>query len=108
MTFAIFIANGSMSMPNKVNFVYVSTISILLLSVANSLSLWTMLRRYTSGLDVGSLNLNYKREWWWDFPLDPNQVWLLGTVSFTTALALGMYSVVLTKQSIPMQKMDKF
>ena len=107
MAFAIFIANGSMSMPDKVNFVYLSTISILLLSVANSLSLWTMLRRYTSGLDVGSANLNYKREWWWDFPIDPNQVWLLGTLSFTTALALGIYSVVLTKQYIPIQKMDK-
>ena len=106
MAFAIFIANGRFTMPDRSNFVYLSSIAIALLGMANSISLWTTLRRYTSGLDVGELDLNYNREWWWNFPLDPNQVWLLGTVSFGTAVSLGIYSVVLTKSDRSFQGIE--
>ena len=106
MAFAIFIANGRFAMPERSNFVYLSSIAVALLGMANSISLWITLRRYTSGLDIGELDLNYNREWWWNFPLDPNQVWFLGTVSFGTAVSLGIYSVVFTKSDRSLQGIE--
>lgn len=60
-----------------------------LIGFAHSIALWTLLRRYTSGLDAGELDLNIAREWWWGgLPFSPNFVWLIGTTAFVAFLLI--------------------
>jgi len=62
------------------------------LVVAYALDLHAMIRRYTTGLDVGGLNLDARAEWWWAVAPSPMAVFAVGTVAFaaaaTAALAL--------------------
>ena len=104
--FSISIANSTLVRPKNAPLYFGFVVTAAAASLANSISLWTTLRRYTSGLDVGELDLNYNREWWWNFPLDPNQVWFLGTVSFGIAVSLGIYSAVLTKGDRSLQGIE--
>jgi hypothetical protein len=63
---------------------------IVALSIANAVALHTNIRRYVTGLDVGGLNLNVNAEWWWNIPLSPMLVWLIGSATFFAALiAIG-------------------
>lgn len=62
---------------------------VLALSVANSVALHANLRRYVTGIDQPSLNLDAGREWWWDgVPFSPMGLWALGSVAFALGLAL--------------------
>ena len=70
---------------------------VLVMASANSIALWTLLRRYISGLDVGELDLTWQQEWWWNIPISPNQVWLLGTLSFGSAFYIAL-SILLRSQ----------
>lgn len=54
---------------------------------ANSLALHTNLRRYITGADVSDVNLDRGIEWWWNSPLSPMGVWIIGSLAF--AIALG-------------------
>ncbi|MDJ0377160.1 DUF2142 domain-containing protein [Cryobacterium sp. PH31-L1] len=54
---------------------------ISILSVANGVALHFNMRRYISGSEIVSWNLNLYREWWW-IPMTPMVVWLVGTVTF--------------------------
>jgi hypothetical protein len=57
------------------------------LVIANAVALHTNLRRYVTGTDVRSANLDANLEWWWDgAPLGPNAVWALGAIAFTAAV----------------------
>lgn len=55
-------------------------------SVANSLSLHSNLRRYITGLDEPGFNLNANIEWWWNIPVSPMIVWFGGSAAFALAL----------------------
>lgn len=66
--------------------------------IANAVALHTNMRRYLTGVDVRSVNLNAGREWWWDLPLSPNLVWAIGTVSF--AVAVGGLLTALRRSSL--------
>lgn len=57
------------------------------LGIANAVALHTNIRRYVTGNDVGSWNLDAAVEWWW-FPISPMTVWLLGSLAFLGVLAL--------------------
>jgi hypothetical protein len=61
---------------------------VLALSVSNFVSLQTNIRRYVTGTDQAGLNLDSGREWWWDSPITPNMVWLLGSLVFTAMLVV--------------------
>lgn len=67
-------------------------------TIANGLALHTNLRRYLTGLDGGSLNLNQAQEWWWDTAVSPMAVWLGGTVAglilFSALSAVALRSEV--------------
>lgn len=63
-------------------------IFVLALSVANAVALHTNLRRYITGIDVESLNLNAHKEWWWGLPISPLGVWALGALAFAVGLAI--------------------
>jgi hypothetical protein len=59
----------------------------LLASLAHSVALHSLMRRYITGLDVASLDLDTNAEWWWDVPVQPMLIWALGSVAFA-ALAV--------------------
>lgn len=61
----------------------------LLVVPAHALALHTLMRRYITGLDVASWRLGLGAEWWWDIPLSPTVVWLLGSCAFA-ALAVAL------------------
>ncbi|MGI9643911.1 MAG: DUF2142 domain-containing protein, partial [Ilumatobacteraceae bacterium] len=65
--------------------------ALTLLTIAQSAALHRNLRRYVTGIDVRSPNLDAGREWWWEIPLSPNGVWIAGSVAFATlAIVLGL------------------
>lgn len=64
-------------------------IGATVLALANSLALFIDLRRYVTGLDTRSFDLDAGAEWWWPgSPLSPMAVWILGSLAFAAALAL--------------------
>jgi hypothetical protein len=58
------------------------------LIVANAAALHTNIRRYISGLDVVDWNLNHHVEWWWEIPLSPMVIWLIGSLAFAGAMII--------------------
>lgn len=58
------------------------------LIVANAAALHTNIRRYISGLDVVDWNLNHHVEWWWEIPLSPMVIWLIGSLAFAGAMVI--------------------
>jgi hypothetical protein len=66
------------------------TILGLALAAANGIALHTNIRRYVTGTDVTSLNLDVAVEWWWKgLFISPNLVWLTGSFFFL----LFLYSI---------------
>ena len=60
-----------------------AVILAVLSSGAHAVALHVTLRRYVSGLDVGGLNLEVGREWWWpQLPFGPMLVWIAGCLAF--------------------------
>lgn len=63
--------------------------AMVLLSVANSIALYTNLRRYVTGFDMERLSLDAGAEWWWKgFPIGPTALWLIGSVAFCLTVVL--------------------
>lgn len=62
----------------------------LLLALANAVALHTNIRRYVTGTDSNGPNLNKNIEWWWQMPLSPMAVWIIGSVAFGIAM-LGIF-----------------
>ncbi|MEB0201770.1 DUF2142 domain-containing protein [Cryobacterium sp. 5I3] len=58
------------------------------LSGANAVALHVNIRRYVTGLDVTSWNLNAHAEWWWRIPVEPMSVWLIGSLAFAGCLCV--------------------
>lgn len=61
-------------------------IVVIAISLANSVALFTNIRRYVTGLDVSSLNLDQGAEWWWQIPVGPTFTWVVGSLAFAGAL----------------------
>ena len=61
---------------------------VIALSLANALALHTNIRRYVTGADVPSVNLNEGIEWWWQLPVSPMVVWGVGSLTFAGVLVL--------------------
>ncbi len=59
---------------------------VIALSVANVFALHTNMRRYLSGTDHVSWNLNSMVEWWWEIPIQPMTIWIIGSLSFSLLL----------------------
>lgn len=58
------------------------------LAVAHLIALYTQIRRYVTGLDVSGLDLDGRREWWWEGPLSASAVWWLGSFGFAVLTVL--------------------
>ena len=70
--------------------------SVIALTLANSISLHTNMRRYVTGTLVEGFNLESPQEWWWRFfpeLIGPTVVWAAGTIS--VAILLWILLVVL-------------
>jgi hypothetical protein len=65
-------------------------ITVILLTVANSVALHTNIRRYVTGTGELGFNLNKNVEWWWQMPVSPMTLWIVGSVTFGIAMA-GIY-----------------
>ncbi|TFC11894.1 DUF2142 domain-containing protein [Cryobacterium sp. MDB1-18-2] len=68
-----------------------------LATLANSNALHVNIRRYVTGIDVVDVNLSTSVEWWWNLPISPNWVWVIGTLSFAGAV-FGLIACVTTKR----------
>ncbi|WP_186316527.1 DUF2142 domain-containing protein [Microbacterium sp. BH-3-3-3] len=58
------------------------TVAAVGLVVANSVALHVNLRRYVTGLDRVGINLDRDIEWWWNAPVSPMGLWVIGTFAF--------------------------
>lgn len=63
------------------------TISAVLLAGANAIALHVNLRRYTTGLDVNTIDPGARAEWWWAWAPSPLTVWIAGAGAFALLLA---------------------
>ena len=64
-------------------------VAAVVLALAESLALFINIRRYVTGLDTRSFDLDVGLEWWWPaLPATPTAVWVLGSLTFALALAL--------------------
>lgn len=63
------------------------------LAMANALALHTNMRRYITGVDGRGVNLNREIEWWWNAPITPMAMWVLGSVAFAALLAALVWRV---------------
>ncbi len=63
------------------------------LVVAYALDLHVTLRRFTTGIDVGGVNLNAHLEWWWDTAPSPMVVFAVGTLAFAVSAAIALVLV---------------
>jgi hypothetical protein len=61
---------------------------VVALSGAQFVALHLNFRRYVTGIDALSPNLDAGREWWWALVITPNLAWLVGSLCFGGALAL--------------------
>ena len=52
------------------------------LTLANSMALHQVLRRFIVGLDVPAMRLDKHVEWWWDAAPSPMAVWTIGSLAF--------------------------
>jgi hypothetical protein len=58
--------------------------------IANALALYVNTKRYVSGLNNGTgINLDSNIGWWWDIPLSPMTVWIIGALGFALAATAG-------------------
>jgi hypothetical protein len=56
---------------------------------ANALALHVNLRRYITGSDVESPNLDAGEEWWWNgLPFSPMAVWIIGSLAFAAVVVI--------------------
>jgi hypothetical protein len=61
----------------------------VLLAGANSIALYTNLRRYITGFDVEQLSLETGAEWWWTgLPIGPAALWVFGSLAFTAVVVV--------------------
>lgn len=69
-------------------------------TAANSLALRSNMRRYITGTDGGGFNLNAEIEWWWNLPIQPMTVWVVGSLAFGLMMA-GIFLYLYAKGERP-------
>ncbi len=64
--------------PNRRQTLWIAALA----AMAHAVALHILMRRYITGVDVASVNLNDGKEWWWGVSVEPMTIWLVGSVSF--------------------------
>lgn len=78
--------------------------AIALLSIANAIALWFNIRRYVTGTDVGSPLLDNRVEWWWNGPVSPMGVAIIGTIAFAAGLIALAAGDRIAETAIPVEE----
>ncbi|MBU4214657.1 MAG: DUF2142 domain-containing protein [Actinobacteria bacterium] len=69
---------------------------LVALTVANAAALHENLRRYLTGTDIPTSDLDVAREWWWGgLPVGPMAVWGVGALAF--GIAVGLLTLELAR-----------
>ena len=63
-------------------------IVVVALALSNALALHTNIRRYVTGVDGPSIDLDAAAEWWWNIPISPMFVWIVGSLAFAAILVI--------------------
>lgn len=58
------------------------------LAAVNLIALHMNIRRYVTGIDGASPDLDSGAEWWWVLPVGPTAVWLIGAAAFAALVFL--------------------
>ena len=58
------------------------------LAVINFVALHMNIRRYVTGIDGAGPNLDAGAEWWWQLPVGPGVVWILGSLAYGALVVL--------------------
>jgi hypothetical protein len=74
----------------------------VILAMANGAALFTNLRRYVTGLSNGGIDLDHGVQWWWNTPISPMVVLLIGTITFGVAIVIALREV--TNESVGWSK----
>jgi len=71
---------------------------IIALAGAHLIALRLNIRRYVTGVDGGSVNLDAGVEWWWEGPIGPNAVWLLGSLAYALLVVVLVQARALSSE----------
>lgn len=63
------------------------------LSITQLVSLHIHMQRYTAGISQQSVNLNDHIEWWWNLPISPMSVWVLGSLAYSALLFVALHGI---------------
>lgn len=66
---------------------------IVALSAAHFVALHINIRRYVTGIDQQGVNLDAGAEWWWEGPIGPTAVWILGSLAYTLLVSILISSI---------------
>jgi hypothetical protein len=58
------------------------------LVVAESVAMYTNMRRYITGTPGHGFNLDSGIQWWWNMPVSPMVVWIVGSIAFASLLVV--------------------
>lgn len=72
---------------------------MVLLALAQSLALYTTMRRYLTGVDGSSWNLDANVNWWWsNVPFSPMFVWGLGSLAYAALVIILVREITTTRR----------
>jgi len=73
------------------------------LTIAHAFALHAVMRRYITGTDVVSWNLNRQAEWWWDPLPSPMLTWLIASLAYaiTISIAVNYLNEIAKKSAQP-------
>ena len=60
------------------------------LSISHAFALHAVMRRYITGTDVVSWNLNRKAEWWWEPLPSPMITWFIAVVAYSLVISIAV------------------
>lgn len=74
------------------------------LSIGHAFALHQVMRRYITGTDVVSWNLNRKAEWWWEPLPSPMVTWFIAVVAYSLMISIAVsYVNEISKKSQQLQ-----
>lgn len=69
-------------------------------AIANCAALFTNLRRYVTGLATGGIDLDHGVQWWWNTPILPMAVWIIGSITFAAAIVIALREVTVASAGL--------
>jgi hypothetical protein len=80
---------------------------VVTLSIVQAVALHTTMRRYITGQDHGGLNLNSGIKWWWDIPVSPMAVLIVGSLCYAGLVWILAWEVTFGRSARAMRISDQ-